>query len=303
MSTYENASAFLRGVKTPTFLAKSLFPVQPFRSAWSTSAPFTNAPENVNFVELNDESLRSTKIASSTLRHTLVPAPPGLSNEEHAFRADYPKGSINPQGPVKGGFSFYAPGPMQHELEGAKEVILSYAVMFQDGFQFRKGGKLPGLYGGTSPETAYACSGGRSSSRSECFDLRLMWRSAGAGELYAYLPPAPHNEHLCHQGFQSECDWYGVSIGRGNWHFEPGQWAIVSERVRLNDVGEGNGEVQVFVNGESVIHSTGIMICKTGDCVFRGVHMQTFFGGSSSAWASPQDQSAYFSAFSMSIIE
>lgn len=64
-----------------------------------------------------------------------------------------------------------------------QSVLLSYEVGFPQGFAFVKGGKLPGLRGG--PNTTY-CSGGLEADGSNCFSVRLMWRTAGAGEAYAY---------------------------------------------------------------------------------------------------------------------
>ena len=39
------------------------------------------------------------------------------------------------------------------------------------------------------------------------------------------------------------------------------------------------GEIQIFVNGASVTHATGIVLRERTDTVFRGAHVQTFFGG------------------------
>ena len=57
----------------------------------------------------------------------------------------------------------------------------SVQLMFGSEFDFVKGGKLPGLYGGGT-----SCSGGAESER--CFSTRFMWRRDGDGEVYGYLP-------------------------------------------------------------------------------------------------------------------
>ena len=59
--------------------------------------------------------------------------------------------------------------------------ILFVQIMFGSGFDFVKGGKLPGLFGG-----GVSCSGGAESE--ECFSTRFMWRRDGEGEVYGYLP-------------------------------------------------------------------------------------------------------------------
>jgi hypothetical protein len=64
----------------------------------------------------------------------------------------YPKGSNAPRNDPQGGTEFYAQ-PL--DLTAANNVSLQYTVYFPPDFDFVKGGKLPGLYGGHK-----GCSGG-----------------------------------------------------------------------------------------------------------------------------------------------
>ncbi|THU85376.1 hypothetical protein K435DRAFT_557426, partial [Dendrothele bispora CBS 962.96] len=60
---------------------------------------------------------------------------------------------------------------------------------------------------------------------------------------------------------ESHCNpTYGTSVGRGAFTFEKGKWTTVSQRVKLNDAGEGNGEMELFIGGDSVIKVTGLEI-------------------------------------------
>lgn len=61
------------------------------------------------------------------------------------MQAHYPKGSYTFTHSPEGGLSFYAPGPDAVDLTTAKEATFGYSVMFEDGFEWQKGGKLPGL--------------------------------------------------------------------------------------------------------------------------------------------------------------
>lgn len=61
------------------------------------------------------------------------------------MQAHYPKGSYTFTHSPEGGLSFYAPGPSDVDLTTAKEATFGYSVMFEDGFEWQKGGKLPGL--------------------------------------------------------------------------------------------------------------------------------------------------------------
>jgi len=235
----------------------------------------------------------------SALKPVYVSAPDG----QKSLQAHYPAGSVALQHAPFGGFSFYAPGPNTVDLTTAKEATLGYSVLFEQGFEFNIGGKLPGLYGGNSDSGAIGCSGGKRSD--ECFSARLMWRADGAGEMYTYLPPSfAANNAVCNVKPLSDCNpVYGASIGRGSFKFTAGERVTVSERVRLNDVGQSNGQLQLFFNGQSVINVGGLVLRNSDQGRIRGIQMQTFFGGHETAFESPKSQDAFFSDFSVSITE
>ena len=126
---------------------------------------------------------------------------------------------------------------------------------------------------------ATSCSGGRRDNA--CFSVRLMWRANAQGELYTYLPPGfDANNRVCNVAPSSDCNpTYGASVGRGSFNFAKGGWTTVSERVKLNDVGKSNGEIQLFVNGKSVINVNGLVLRDSAAGRIRGMQFQTFFGG------------------------
>jgi hypothetical protein len=127
------------------------------------------------------------------------------------------------------------------------------------------------------------CSGGRRDI--SCWSTRLMWRTNGEGELYTYLPSPENpgfesNKILCNVTPSSRCNpKYGASVGRGAFDFKSGQWNTVSQRVRLNDVGQSNGELELFFDGESVINVKGLKFRENAQGRFRGIQAETFFGG------------------------
>lgn len=83
-----------------------------------------------------------------------------------------------------GGFGVWT----QHKVNHT--AILKYSVFFPAGFEFVKGGKLPGLYGGKT-----GCTGGDLAI--DCFSTRLMWREAGQGELYLYVNREAQDPSIC----------------------------------------------------------------------------------------------------------
>ncbi|OJT02033.1 hypothetical protein TRAPUB_7567 [Trametes pubescens] len=293
-------------------ISSPLFPVSPQLKYWTTD-PSLPSPS-----PLSDATFRPHNQITA-LAHPYVNAPDG----ELSMKAHYPAGSFTFSNTPQGGISFYAPGPASVDLTTAKEATFGYSVYFPSGFQFVKGGKLPGLCmshqtlrsvserltkfvfpdGGDSDSEAVSCSGGRRDDG--CFSARLMWRTNGAGELYTYLPPDyDANQAVCDIPPFSTCnDVYGASVGRGSFTWQTGGRTTISQRVRLNDAGQENGELELFANGKSVVSVGGLVLRNSSAGRIRGIQMQTFFGGSDSSWASPVDQDVYFSDFSVAITE
>ncbi|KAI9438462.1 hypothetical protein F5148DRAFT_1261108, partial [Russula earlei] len=223
-----------------------------------------------------------------------------------AWEALYPQGSINPSGALKGGFGFYVAGPKAFADaldEYAREIVLGYEVLFESGFSWAKGGKLPGLYGGVG-DKAYGCTGGRKAHRCQCFNLRFMWRANGEGELYTYLPQTDVNlERLRTVPGAHESSDYGFSLGRGAWGFNSGRWMSLGIRLRLNDVGFQNGEIEAFIDGRSVLLVDRLVLREDHSARIRGAHFQTFFGGHTPDWASPRDQKSWFASLSGAVVK
>ncbi|KAI0030873.1 hypothetical protein K488DRAFT_79393 [Vararia minispora EC-137] len=245
----------------------------------------------------------------SGVSHSIVtpPLPPRPDDcDAQAWEAFYPNGSYVPSGPIRGGFSFYVAGPESFKQalmkEDATEVVVGYDVLFEKGFDFVKGGKLPGVHGGVG-DLAYRCSGGRKEERCKCFDFRLMFRADGAGELYAYAPLTENNasRFLAVPSSRNNTD-YGISVGRGLFSFHPGTWTSIAIRVRLNEAGAEDGEVELYVDGRSVIRVVGLRLREDAAARVKGMHFQTFFGGATPEWASSRDQRAWFATVSGGII-
>jgi len=284
-------------LSTGTKLLSAVFPigVKTGSEGWTTVSGAQAA------LPLSDTTLRPFKELKA-LPHPYVSAPDGTK----AMEASYAKGSWTfgaSGGSAKGGFSFYAPGPAHVNLDAAKEVTFGYSVMFASNFEWNLGGKLPGLYGGDSAEVATSCSGGRRSN--DCWSARFMWRQKGMGELYTYLPQGfAANKKICNVKPLSECNpTYGASVARGSYNFKVGGWNQISQRVKLNDPGQANGEIQVWSNGKSVINLSGLQLRDSAKGRIWGAQMQTFFGGHTEKYASPTNTKAWFSDFSMAITQ
>jgi hypothetical protein len=222
-------------------------------------------------VEERHGSFGTDRISLS--RDTSAPGPAVL-------RVDFPADSASERaaeddGTAHGGAQLYlrwAAGP-------SDEAYLYYAARFPTGFDFVRGGKLPGLYGGT------VTSGQRIPDGTDGFSTRYMWRAGGAGEVYAYLPTSV--EH-------------GTSLGRGDWVWPTGTWFSIEQHVRLNTPGRADGLVEVWLNGRMVLSQRHLDFRSTLNLRIEGLFFSTFFGGDDRSWATPRAQSVEFADFRLS---
>ncbi len=197
------------------------------------------------------------------------------------LRVHYPARSASPSVSRKnnvplGGSQFYA----SLGIAPQERLRLSYSVRFPGNFNFVKGGKLPGLYGGIGN------SGGTIPNGRDGFSCRLMWRKNGAGEIYAYLPSSKE---------------YGTSLGRGNWRFKPGQWQRIEQELWLNQPGQADGRARVWVDGKLVLDQKDLIFRTAPELQIDGIFFSTFFGGGDRSWSTPQDTEIDFANFEVSL--
>ncbi|KAJ6499286.1 polysaccharide lyase family 14 protein [Mycena sanguinolenta] len=175
-----------------------------------------------------------------------------------------------------------------------QSMLVSYEVAFDEDFDWVMGGKLPGLRGGTSQ---IGCSGGNESTGLDCFSTRIMWRSNGAGEAYAYIP-TPNN--LCKDNNVICNSDFGISLSRGSFTFLSGQWNHIALLVQLNNpVDVANGNVEVYFNNVQAFTQQNLQIRASDSVTAGGLYFSTFFGGSDSSWATPNTAHTYFRNFEL----
>jgi hypothetical protein len=117
---------------------------------------------------------------------------PGLApinNSGPVLEVTYPAGSLH----LDGGMQLYS---LWNTTDGSSfnSMLLSYELAFDEGFDWVKGGKLPGLRGGPNPD---GCSGGNEPNGTDCFSTRLMWRTNGAGEGRQIFQFTNFSDSLC----------------------------------------------------------------------------------------------------------
>jgi hypothetical protein len=197
------------------------------------------------------------------------------------LKVHYPVGSSSPMShrlnatPL-GGTQWYA-----KPVAAADTLHLRYYLRFAENFGFNKGGKLPGLFGGK------CCSGGCAPDGTNGFSTRYMWRTNGAGEVYAYLD-------------MPSTTGFGISLGRGSWTFKTGEWYCIEQEVRLNAPAASDGTITVWVNDSQVLKATGLKFRTVDTLKIEGILFSTFFGGDDATWGAPATTSADFGAFVLS---
>jgi len=180
-----------------------------------------------------------------------------------SLRVEYTQGGV---GPSETG------AQVELKITPRDEAYMSYWMRFSDNFSFgttNKGGKLPGLSGGSN------CSGGDSCDGTNGFSARFMWRKEGNIVLYLYHMDKPSK-------------WgedYQLKYPDGSdVVFERGKWYKIEERVKINSSGDAHdGEVQAWVDGKEVLSINGLRFTTNGDNVDK-LYFSTFHGGNDQTW-------------------
>lgn len=192
----------------------------------------------------------------------------------HSLQVHYPKGSV---GPSEGGAQFMVRLP-----RGYDELYCAYQVRFAAGFNFIRGGKLPGLVGGSHP------TGGRP--RDDGFSARLMWRTGGAAVQYVYYP--------------QQASTYGVDLpyllAGGPARFQPGVWHRVEHRLVMNTPGQANGILQAWIDGQLALDQHDRVWRLDASVHVDALYFSTFFGGNDPSWGAARDESVDFDDFIVS---
>jgi hypothetical protein len=168
------------------------------------------------------------------------------------LRVHYPEGQA---GPAESGILFLV------GLPPASEYYLSYRVRFDPNFDFRNGGKLPGL-------SSAGCrfSGGRIPTEGEGWSARLWWGPEGRPAVYLYYAGM--------KGPWGDVLYLQTSPLRKN------DWITLIQRVRLNEYDEPNGVLQVWVDGSLALERHDVKYRSGNQGDVEALCFSTFHGGS-----------------------
>lgn len=210
---------------------------------------------------------------------------------EMVFRVKYPANHYSTT--ITGGTAFYV-YPFPNITHG--HAAFEYQVLFPASFDYVKGGKLPGLFGGRS-----GCNGGYSAI--DCFSGRFMWGPGGGGYAYLYLPKtAPHIPEFCQlTGYPGCTQEFGYGLA-GFKYFDKDRWVKIREEIKLNTPGVPNGVLKISIDGVQKFSYDKIIFRLTNNVPINGIVFETFFGGNTPDWATPREQYVYFKGFRYDVL-
>jgi len=190
------------------------------------------------------------------------------------LRALYPKGSV---GPDHGGGGWRYPLPDVKADNPVAEV--RYTVLFEEDFDFVKGGKLPGLCGG--PKTI---TGGDAVNGKEGWSARVMWRKDGRGQAYVYHMNQPEK-------YGDEFDF------PKDFRFKRGVPSIIRIQVTMNKPGKRDGSLAIWVDDQRLVDKTDMEWRALEGIGVESLIFNTFHGGNDPDWGPSRDCHARFSGF------
>eukprot|EP01097_Dermamoeba_algensis_P008651 TRINITY_DN5850_c0_g1_i2.p1 TRINITY_DN5850_c0_g1~~TRINITY_DN5850_c0_g1_i2.p1 ORF type:complete len:237 (-),score=63.08 TRINITY_DN5850_c0_g1_i2:39-749(-) len=178
----------------------------------------------------------------------------------------------------KGQYHTTQRGEKKLTLKAANTHTVSYQVYFEKGYDFNKGGKLPGLIGGKGTT-------GCRPAVADGWSARFMWVREGKMILYLY---SQNRENRCGNGVQT-----GVT-------FETNKWYNITETVTVNSPGASNGAITVQVNGRTVLNDRDLKLrgnVGSNVALVDRLYFSTFYGGGSSDWSPRSDSTVCYSNF------
>jgi hypothetical protein len=203
-----------------------------------------------------------------------------------------------PKGTLSDGGSFWR----LNLPRGLTDVTFEYNIMFGNNFNFVRGGKLPGLSGGTSP-------GGGSKDKNG-FSARLMWRSATSYEELRHLVRDPKlaDKKDVKRPYLVQYTYYPDKQTK-KWgkdlvythkdkkiFLKPNKWYDIKMHIKLvKDAGKKD-LIAAWVNGKKTLNEK-LNLRKNKKYGVGQVMFSLFFGGNDPSWATKKNEKIYFRKF------
>lgn len=178
-------------------------------------------------------------------------------------------------------------------LADNNKYTTTYSFRFTDNWDFGRGGKLPGLGGGTTP------AGGRPDTTG--MTSRLMWRRDNRdnngvtrnylesyhywlGQYRRYAPDGANGAKNNRYRFGDRT--FLVSASKN-------QWYNIGMQVKL-DTGNGVGRLKIQVNGVTRYNRTHRYLTNNANWQMNSYLQAFFYGGGDNTWAPSRDSALFY---------
>ena len=153
-----------------------------------------------------------------------------------------------------------------------EEVFFKYDVLFEEGFEWVKGGKLPGLFGG--PRTVHAT--GCVVQPLNAWSVRLMWARNASIQLYLY--------DQSRRWLHTPC---GTALNTHRPVLQIGTWMTFTIHVKLNSgAGKSDGLVALYIDGIQTLKMDQVQLRGVnGSATIDWALFSLFYGGHDSTWS------------------
>jgi len=200
-----------------------------------------------------------------------------VGNYKRAFKIDHDGDTwlrvVYPKWQTRKGLGFAT------KLGPRNSMYMEYDLRFGDDFDWVKGGKLPGLYGGARN------TGSRVPDGTDGWTVRFMWHRDGKGSAYVYHPDQSRR--------------FGDHFRLSDFWFKKGVVQKLGLEVVMNTPGLSDGVVCAWLDDGLVVKETNLRFRDISTLQIDGFYFSTFFGGKGQDWAPTKDEYIDFGNFKL----
>ncbi len=206
----------------------------------------------------------------------------------------------------KGSFNARSGSPLRHSMAidwrlntPLKSGYFAYNFKTSPNFDSVKGGKLPGLCGGTCPSGGeqttdaprLADGGNNPAGKAIGWSGRNMWQAGGHLIQYFYHP---NQTTKFGPGYS-----YRYASG-SRTYINDNKWHSIEHYVKMNTPGKADGVFQAWFDGTRVMNLQNIRFRDDTGYAIDMLMFSVFFGGGDASFATTKDEYLYFDDFVLS---
>jgi hypothetical protein len=280
-------------------------------SAWSAARPTHTTGEvvpdpdsepppagNVLWQDKFDTAINGqlTKVTGDALFGPTAAATNGATYQYGSIHIDPDGGKFLRQSIPAGELGAFIVSPVLSQP--TDHAILSYDIRFDDNFDWRWGGKMPGLVGVAPGHGIYEPTSGNAN-RDVGFSTRLMWHGRGDDGTRPFegklgpIPAGSDNDvvtYIYAKNPSAGFNGYGWHTNLGT-ELQRGQWHRITMEVQLNTVGASDGVYKVWIDDSLRYSATDWEYRSSADVQIEAVLYDIHRGGGTTppSWVSTRD--------------